>query len=54
MGLVDKVKSIAGSGDDDGYDYECEQCGSTFTAERRNPDAVSCPDCGSERVYSPV
>lgn len=54
MGIVDKVKKLTGGGGPRTYDYECEQCESTFVAEARNPNDVSCPDCGSARVYSPL
>jgi DNA-directed RNA polymerase subunit RPC12/RpoP len=54
MGIVDKVKELAGRSGESAFEYECEQCGAAFTDEARNPGAVSCPGCGSGRVYSPV
>lgn len=54
MGIVDKVKKLTGSDGQRTYEYECEQCGSTFDDEARNPNDVSCPGCGSARVYSPL
>lgn len=54
MGIVDTIKKLTGSGEATTYEYRCEQCEGTFSAEARNPAEVSCPECGSQRVYSPV
>jgi len=54
MGIVDKLKALTGGSGDATYQYECGHCDSAFTAPERNPNDVSCPDCGSGRVYSPV
>lgn len=54
MGIVDKLKSLTGDSGGATYEYECGHCDSAFTAPERNPNDVSCPECGSDRVYSPV
>lgn len=48
MSLMDKVKNLLAP--DEGetvlYDYECQECGTTFTSNEEQ-ETATCDDCGS-------
>lgn len=55
MSLVKKLKSVLAG--DEGmrqYTHQCSDCGSEFESAKHNPNQVSCPECGSERIHTAI
>ncbi|WP_251343333.1 hypothetical protein [Haloplanus halophilus] len=48
MSLMDKVKDLLAPDEEETvlYDYECQECETTFTTNDE-PESATCEDCGS-------
>jgi len=50
MSLIEKLKTMVGSGEEKKYSYKCSDCGVTFESTAVNPNQTDCPECESSRT----
>lgn len=53
MPLIETLKSVLGGETEQRqFKHQCGDCETTFEAPEHNPNEVSCPECGSDRIHT--